>query len=239
MGKIKALLTVLIAARPPLLLPGHFNCSHHHHHPHSHRHHHHHCGHHHHHPHHYHCGHHHHQRHPPHNHRGHHHHHCFLQLFCISGHECGFPEDAPSTATSSIGSCAANDDDHCDDDDDDDDEDGDDDDMLMMMTTMAIMTMMMMMYSSIGEYIANDDNDCVYDHGDGGDEPVDLDDHGHDNDEGDSIFSSIGRCTADDNDFVYFTDSAIHLVVHCVDVHDDENCVTSGFVGRSFVGFPR
>ena len=71
------------------------------------------------------------------------------------------------------------------------------------------------------------------------DEPVDLDDHGHDNDEGDSIFSSIGRCMADENDVVYFTDSAIHLVVHCVDVHDDENCVTSGFVGRSFVGFPR
>ena len=38
-------------------------------------------------------------------HHHHHHHHHLLQRrqVCISGHECGFPEDAPPTATSSIG----------------------------------------------------------------------------------------------------------------------------------------
>ena len=44
---------------------------------------------------------------------------------------------------------------------------------------------------------------------------------------------------ADDNDFVFFTDSAIHLVVHCVDINDNKNCVASGFVGHSIAGFPR
>ena len=49
---------------------------------------------------------------------------------------------------------------------------------------------MIIMFSSIGGYIANDDDDCDYDHGDvgdGGDYIVDLDNHGHDNAEDDYI----------------------------------------------------
>ena len=54
------------------------------------------------------------------------------------------------------------------------------------------MTMtMMMMFSSIGEYIANDDDGCDYDHGDVGDYPVNLDHRGHDYDEDDYIQSDV------------------------------------------------
>ena len=53
------------------------------------------------------------------------------------------------------------------------------------------------------------------------------------------IFSSICSSMADDNDFVYFTDSAIHLVVHCVDVNDDKNCVTGYKLVAAFSGFPK